>query len=447
MSNNKLNQCFWMQIKMRLAAPLILGNGVSEHTDNDLLIGSDGRPYIPGSSIAGVVKSCIQESEKLPGLQLKKLFGDDIDQHRQSMITFYDGVMEEGTLHEIVTREGIEINKETRTTKNKSKYNYEVLNPGPVFILRMEIILREQFKDVPILQFAANLLDCIKRGELRFGAKTNRGYGRMEFQDVSYDYLEMKDAADMEKYIGFDWSNLSGKVPEKLPESTYHSPYTTIEIPLAVESTLLVRNYFLDNFEVDAEQMQVNGKAVIPGNAWAGVFRHKTEEILMDLLGARAISIKMTEQLFGAEKKNTNRKRSRILFEEAVNESDAGKSQEESDMQFCNLTRNRIDRFTGGVLDTALFSERVAVGGEYTLTIKIRQAKEYEIGLILLVAEEVRHGLTAIGGAGAVGRGTMKQRGEIRLNGKDLTEKECQSYWSALTGRLADGEELWHDSI
>ena len=104
-------------------------NNKAENTDNDLLIGSDGRPYIPGSSIAGVVKSGIQESETLPDSQLKILFGDDIDQHRQSMVTFYDGVMEAETAYEIVTREGIEINKETRTAKNNSKYNYEVLNP------------------------------------------------------------------------------------------------------------------------------------------------------------------------------------------------------------------------------------------------------------------------------------------------------------------------------
>jgi len=406
----------------------MIGNGNAKYTDSDIQRRGNGKPFIPGSSIAGVVRSLIGDAQGLSEEQLKKMFGDDTAKHRQSMVYFWDGDLVEDSM--ITVRDGIEINKYTKTAKNHSKYDFEVLNPGAVFRFRMEIVLREKFDKLPVEQFIQNLLACVEQGDFRIGAKTNRGYGKFQWEDIRHKVLVIENETDMKAYAGFDWEDLKeGEQNISLPESTYQSPYTTVEVPLEVGSTLLIRSYFLQNFDVDCEQMTVNSKAVIPGSAWAGVFRHKVLELLTEL-GDRMTAAELTNRLFGAEKESVDRERSRILFEESVDNRDNAKE------KFMNLTRNKIDRFTGGVLKTALFSERVGIGGEFLLSMKIRDIQEYEAGILLLAVEELRNGMMAVGGATSVGRGEMHGKGEILIDGKELTEEKEQSYWDALQAEL-----------
>ena len=47
-----------------------------------------------------------------------------------------------------------------------------------------------------------------------------------------------------------------------------------------------------------------------------------------------------------------------------------------------DVSRIRIDRFTGAVVSGALMTERVTVDGEYDLDIIIRDAEDYEKGLV-----------------------------------------------------------------
>lgn len=428
MSNNRIAKCFWLQAQMRLISPLTIGNGNAEHTDSDIQRRGDGKPFIPGSSIAGVVRSLIGKAQGLDEEQLKKLFGDDTAKHRQSMVCFWDGDLVEDSM--ITVRDGIEINEYTKTANNRSKYDFEVLNPGAVFRFRMEIVLREEFEKLPVEQLIRNLLACVEQGDFRIGAKTNRGYGKFRWEDIRHKELVIKNETDMEAYVKFDWKDLkAGEQSIPLPESTYRSPYTTVEVPLEVGSTLLIRSYFLQNFDVDCEQMAVDGKAVIPGSAWAGVFRHKVLELLTEL-GDRNTAAELTNRLFGAEKESADRERSRILFEESVD------SRDNAEKRFMNLTRNKIDRFTGGVLKTALFSERVGIGGEFLLSMKIKDLQAYEAGILLLAIEELRNGMMAVGGATSVGRGEMHGKGEILIDGKKLTHEKEQSYWDALQAEL-----------
>lgn len=439
MSECKLYRCFWLQADMTLISPMHIGSGESKKTDDDLLIGADGKMYIPGSSLAGVIRDSLQESNSgLTKGELNCLFGDDIASKRQSMVYFYDAEIKEDSPHVTVIRDGIEINEATKTAKNGSKYDLEVLNPGAVFRLRMEIIIREQFKELPVLQFVSDFLDCAEKGDFYIGSKISRGYGRVELSNICYKDLVMEAPEDekrleseqnaMKEYVAFDWSTLQKK-EVKLPPSKYQSPYTVLEMPLKLESTLLIRSYYLTNFDVDCEQLAVNGKAVIPGGAWAGLFRHKVKEFLTELADSSTAGT-MTAALFGPEKISNDRQKSRIFFDETKDESGAKES------RFREMTRNKIDRFTGGVLKTGLFSERIAVGGNYTLRVKIKDTKDFEIGIILLAMEELGNGLMAIGGTTGIGRGTMKQQDAPTLNGNAISEEMKKNYWKALEKEL-----------
>lgn len=456
MSLNKIYKCFWFQAEIFLKSPMIIGNGMVDHTDDDLLTDAAGQPFIPGSSLAGVIREGITKGSGINKRDFDWLMGDDCINHKQSSIFIYDAPL----IHpaDIGIRDGIEINEYTKTTKDKSKYDFEVLNPGASFRFRMEIILREQDlkpkddknkdKYLPpeninlmIKQFISDVIEFVEKDDFRIGAKTSRGYGRLGMKNIEYYDLTLDHAEAVKKYLEFQWEDMCEnnklKFPLKqggsniLPESTYHSPYTTLKIPMAVESTLLIRQYYLSNFSADSEQITVDGRAVVPGSSWAGVFRHKIMEFLTELQDentARALN----EELFGSEKISDIRKKSRIIFEESVDEDNIDTKRP----KFKEITRNKIDRFTGGVLKTGLFSENVAIGGQFTLEMKVYKAMPYEIGMLLLAGNELTNGLVAIGGTTSIGRGTMRKHGQMQVNGRDLSEKEQQRYWDALKSEL-----------
>ena len=62
----------YYHLEMFQISPLRIGNGENDVTDNDLMCDSRGVPFIPGSSVAGVLRD---KYEKLVGESTDELFG------------------------------------------------------------------------------------------------------------------------------------------------------------------------------------------------------------------------------------------------------------------------------------------------------------------------------------------------------------------------------------
>ena len=75
--------------------------------------------------------------------------------------------------------------------------------------------------------------------------------------------------------------------------------------------------------------------------------------------------------------------------------------------QSLTYTRNKIDRFTGGVVNSALFDEQPHYGGKVTLYIAIKDAQDWQKGLLLLALKDLGNGIQPIGGEANVGRGIL----------------------------------------
>jgi hypothetical protein len=80
--------------------------------------------------------------------------------------------------------------------------------------------------------------------------------------------------------------------------------------------------------------------------------------------------------------------------------------------------RVKIDRFTGGALETALFEEQPCVGGKVSLNVRVLNPTPAQMGLLALVARDLCEGLLPLGGGAAVGRGVMKGEVKVRLPGQ-----------------------------
>jgi CRISPR/Cas system CSM-associated protein Csm3 (group 7 of RAMP superfamily) len=67
----------------------------------------------------------------------------------------------------------------------------------------------------------------------------------------------------------------------------------------------------------------------------------------------------------------------------------------------------KIDRFTGGTIDTALFDEEPVVGGRVGFDVEIRNPEAAEVALLLMAARDLLDGLMTLGGEASVGRGRL----------------------------------------
>lgn len=112
---------------------------------------------------------------------------------------------------------------------------------------------------------------------------------------------------------------------------------------------------------------------------------------------------------------NEAKRRSRFLVDEAIiTQGVIAKEQ----------SRNRIDRFTGGTIDTALFTtkpiwQKKREEPVVRLHFGVKAAESWEAGLALLLLKDLWLGRTAIGGEKSIGRGTLKGvRATISYDGK-----------------------------
>lgn len=108
-----------------------------------------------------------------------------------------------------------------------------------------------------------------------------------------------------------------------------------------------------------------------------------------------------------------------------------------SDYVWLNTTRNSISRFENATVDTALYTERTAVGGTTCLEILVKTSEdrgEWFVGLLLLALRDLQNGYLAVGGNTSVGRGIFKGTGEIIIQGG----KGYKEYIEALRQKLQE---------
>ncbi|NJK65248.1 MAG: hypothetical protein HC941_00780 [Microcoleus sp. SU_5_3] len=142
-------------------------------------------------------------------------------------------------------------------------------------------------------------------------------------------------------------------------------------------------------------------KSILSGTSLAGVLRHRAERIVHTLGSCSPIVDKLFGYVVGKQSQA-----SRLVVHEKVIENAT------------DLVQNRIaiDRFTGGAYHGALFDEQPIFGSDKTIVtieLELRNPKEYEIGLLLLLLKDLWTSDLPVGGESSIGRG--------RLQGKEAT--------------------------
>ena len=382
----------YYKVSFKLSSPLILGSGFSAETDKDILKDAKGIPFIPASSIAGICQSAMQNLWAKRGLdetrreeKKKKYFGDvsndgeNIQSH--SKICFYDATISKGTPH-ISVRDGVGLD-EYKVARKSAKFDMEVLEPGVTFVTYFE----QNFYSEGEEDIIKDLATIWKNAQIYLGAKTMRGYGAIQEVHVWKKEFDFSKKDSVTEWLSFDMYADWNEDEEEITGSYVEGG---LLLELKQVGGISIRKYTEENEESvpDSEQLTIwnNGKEipVIPGSSWAGAFLHRMKELDPQ---------ENYEALFGDCKS-----KSVIRFSES----------RIMDAKEKVLTRNAIDRFSGGAMDKALFTEKTYYGGSTTLKINFSEKKaltENAARTLAACITDLHYGFLSIGGLTAVGRG------------------------------------------
>lgn len=427
---DKIARRYYVKGTLELVSPLAIGSGRDETTDKDIVKDARGAPFIPGSTIAGVLKAdlaaCLAGSGTGRGGLVNHLFGEaGPGTHVISPIIIHDVFLAGGEAV-VERRDGVELDHVSRTAMDKKKYDYQVIEPGATFTFRSELIVREKDcnRMVEIEGLLRTLIERLESGSVAFGGKVHRGTGIVKLKDAGILRLDMGKKDDVQAWIDFSWDEFTGNLaPRDLGsiELGVGRKQATIHFEFTAPASIIVRSPNPDTRGPDAKMLTSGGEPTIPGTSWAGVLKSAATWIGMELQKRYAVSA-LVDSLFGKGDGKRGREPGAITPSRAwIHDTIL------SDGKAIPYTRNKIDRFTGGVVDGALFTEEPVFGAKGTLKIVVDDPRDEDIGLLLLAIKDVWHGIQPVGGGASVGRGIIEgRRIKIDMPGTEIDSTEIE---------------------
>ena len=418
-------QVFYIQIQ--LESPLNVASGEDAWTDADILRDFEGKPFVPGSSLAGAMRSYVGERENE-----WNLFGYSADdtQGKMSSLFISDLTFAEDTVMGV--RDGVGLN-ENKVAKAGSKYDMEILENGLKGHFYLELVIREGDDEERMTSTLSSVFRGIQRGEIRLGQKKTRGFGAFKILKLAVrrygreNYLEYAEA-----YKASTWENMPDQLESWLHMEMDSNRMVHIEVPLVMKGGISIRQYAARKNEPDFVHLTSKGIPVIPGSSFAGAIRHRVKQILITLTDECEESVirkneveGIVSRMFGSVSDNEGHASNIIISEARI-----------QDAKPLTMVRTGISRFESAVRDGALYKEKTYVDGHFKLEISVRKGKDpvesnWMIGILLLAIKDIQNGYLAVGGQTAVGRGIFAPevsekypKGVIFIDGKPGLENQ-----------------------
>ncbi|MEW6754541.1 MAG: RAMP superfamily CRISPR-associated protein [Candidatus Latescibacterota bacterium] len=409
----------------------------------------DGQAFLAGSTLAGALRSTLSDrrqgyrSQGEPEVA-RRLFGDA--EERESPAIVFDSVAD-GVADSSI-RDGVRIVPETGTADDTFKFDREVALPGVRFPIRVDLVVTEGLDEREVLGALVDALDGLSDGSIRLGARKSRGLGACRASDYRARRFDLNTQQGWQDYAASDpekpTRDLALHPTARAAVAAAHGPdlaagpdcrrKAVFTLDLEVNGTLLIRTPGVAADDPDAVHLSEQGRQMLSGTSLAGALRAHAGRVLHTLqhLGLVKDNGVSVEGLFGSRPREGDRSAvfcaSRVRVDEAVLSNDS---------RVYRQSRNRIDRFTGGTVDQALFEEQPCVGGRATVQVDILNPSPAEIGLVALVARDLCDGLLPLGGGASVGRGVMKgcARVCVEPGAGTVGFPELQAYVDALAHR------------
>lgn len=455
------NQCrFIARIVIETKTPLNISSGKkSIKTDSLVLRDVNGLPFIPGTTIAGLLRHSItivkEENEKDEDYKVRMekqqelLMGSQkigspliiteakmLDENNHVL----DGMLPEKELNteflshfrkQMSIRQHVKINHKG-TAEKHGKFDEEIVLKGARFCFEMEMISDDgddsRFK---------GLLNTFASDSFRMGSGSRSGFGEIIVVKCQYMKIDLSDYKQKLWYLekssslSEEWKdNLDDPKSEKEPKekikydiqeltlSSTTNGWILYTLNIEPEDFLLFGSGFGDeNGWADMTYVREeyidwsSGKGVpterkktllIPGSSVKGAISHRTayyynkeKKIFADKLPEGKTANDFVGKnnpavvaLFGSEgvkveNKAKGKQRGNVLISDVI---------ELKDLSGKYLNHVSIDRFTGGAIDGALFTEEVLYTKEQAIPIKLLVNKEAFLDVNNDKGEVVRKG-------------------------------------------------------
>lgn len=421
-----------------LASPCHLGGAdANASSDQPLLRTSEGRPYLTGTTLTGLLRNTLHQADPTATTALFGASWDD-PQGKQARLMISDASIESSGPVPTELRDGVCIDPRSGVAEDKKKYDVELLPAGTRFGLRFELVLcGERDKDTVLLRGLLGLLHALEQGRIKLGARTRRGFGETEVvsdpagcrwqveeylvttEEGLYAWLgrglyDLPD--DWPRAQAVRWQDAAALARHwdvALPAVAAPAAFE-VRLDLMQEGSLLVGSEGQSPEEPDRSHLrrlhQGAGdplEPVLPATSLAGVLRHRCLRIAQTLADQReGKPCELVEWMFGpAEiRKDGPAWASRVGIKEA--RILGGRS--------LRHTRVRIDPWTGGAVEGLLFTEDAHYGGRVAIDISLRETDPEEThgaparALLLLALRDLASGDLSVGGEGGVGRGRWR---------------------------------------
>ncbi len=415
--------------KLKLLSPLLLGSGNDDIADIEVMKDSNEKPFIPGTSLAGVLRHYFEDnfhdqicddSECFWGIHREKKESEEEKEDEEKEESYQSAFI----CHDLFTknanvrvRDGVKIDPRSQTVEDKGKYDFELIEEGAEFDLFWELTIRGNNSKENYEKILATLIFVLKSDEFSIGAKTNSGFGKCKLEDMQVIHFDFKNKDDVLEWLKQEWQtseyNGKGSKWNLEPYPTENRDFS-IDAKFAIKNSIIIRAYSEKANMPDSTSLTSAGKYVLPGTSIKGAIRHRALKILKTLNPKGNTAEEKIDCLFGIagkkveseEKRNSDESEKEIKSRVQVAETKIVNV--EPELQ----TRIKIDRFTGGTVKSALFESMPlwSKGNDEALNVKIRIEKyePWEAGLMMQVLKDLWCGDLAIGGEKNVGRGVLK---------------------------------------
>ncbi len=159
--------------------------GAEEDVATDLPLARNGRGryYLPGTSMAGVVRAWLEDAFWDNRDQILAICGfQERDDGHASFLMVDDIELPPCVQRQIETRDGVGINRKLGTAHEGVLFNRAIVPRGAECALKFAVEVPSD-KDWPhVLGFFGHLLAALQRGEIRLGAARSRGMGRVRLK-------------------------------------------------------------------------------------------------------------------------------------------------------------------------------------------------------------------------------------------------------------------------
>lgn len=478
--------------------PLHVG-GIGDDVDTDLTLAINGRGnyYLPGTSLAGALRSSMAQSRDLD--QVKDYWGDhDSEDRGASFILVEDAEIKLGKGQRIEIREGVSIDRHTGAAAERFKYNRAILPKGVGIPLAITLDCQKSHNPAELWQ----VLQALEQGDIRIGAAKTRGLGKVQLTDIEIHRQDLNSADGL-----FEALLAGGKLQAwntLKPASYVHPARLSFTLGWKPRDPVMVKAEG-DGIAVDilplVSQVDSDVRFVIPGSSIKGVLRAHAERIVRTVRhlevdsGAKLnqqLQVCLVEILFGsAEQNQPNRGKNDSQgkigalavdacyaklkmtashwaavenMPKATNDTFTGFEKTlatalgDGDEPFQTLQpamHVAIDRWTGGAADGMLYSVLEPIGVSWEpigLALDVARLCRYDpqavkpaIALLLLVLRDFAHRKIPIGYGTNRGMGTVEVT-EMRSYGSSLSDLDGLMGVQTITPNLESlGDPLLND--